>query len=68
MNYLNEREFQEYQEKLAIIAKHLKTARAHLIDESTHQKILNNPTYALRMNRIAIEIDAIIIANNLKEL
>jgi peptide methionine sulfoxide reductase MsrA len=68
MNYLNERDFQEYQEHLEIVATHLKTAHSFLIAEATHQNVLNNPTYAWRMKRMALAIDAIILANNLKDM
>ena len=67
MNYLNERDFVEYQLNMASVAKLLKTARAYLTDEATHQRILDNPTYARRMKRMALAIDAIILTNNLKD-
>jgi hypothetical protein len=63
MNYLNDRDFKAYQDRLEIVATHLKTAHSILAAEATHQQALNNPTYAWRMQRMALAIDAIILAN-----
>jgi hypothetical protein len=63
MNYLNDRDFKAYQDRLEIVATHLRTAHSCLTAEATHQDVLNNPTYARRMMRMALAIDAIILDN-----